>query len=61
MKQKDVYLRVLDATKRSMYSDQTGRFPITSRKGSNKYMMVAVELDGNFIGVETMKQRTTAE
>ena len=52
-KQKDVYLRVFDATKRSMYSDQMGRFPITSHKGS-KYMMVAVELDGNYIDVETM-------
>jgi hypothetical protein len=28
-KHKDVYLRVFDATKKTMYSDQTGRFPIT--------------------------------
>ena len=60
IKKKDVYLRVFDATKRSMYTDQTGQFPIMSRKG-NKYMMVAVELDGNYIDVEVMKQRTTAE
>jgi hypothetical protein len=45
VKNKDVYLRVFD-TKKAMYSDQTGRFPITSARG-HKYIMVAVELDGN--------------
>jgi hypothetical protein len=37
---------VFDATKKLMFSDQTGKFPITSARG-NKYIMVAVELDGN--------------
>ncbi len=46
IKHKDVYLIVFNATKKSMYSDQTGKFPITSARG-NKYIMVAVELDGN--------------
>jgi hypothetical protein len=48
VKHKDVYLTVFDATKKSMFSDQTGKFPITSARG-NKYIMVAVELDGNYI------------
>ncbi|KAL7476769.1 hypothetical protein ACHAW6_002606, partial [Cyclotella cf. meneghiniana] len=59
-KHKDVYLRVFDATKKSMYTDQTGRFPITSSRG-NKYMMVAVELDGNYIDAQPMRARTTKE
>jgi hypothetical protein len=44
--QRHVYLMVFDATKKLMFSDQTGKFPITSARG-NKYIMVAVELDGN--------------
>ncbi len=30
---------VFDATKKSMFSDQAGKFPITSA-GGNKYIMV---------------------
>ena len=30
IKHKDLYLRVFDATKKTMYTNQTGRFPITS-------------------------------
>jgi len=29
IKHKDVYLIVFDATKKSMFSDQTGKFPIS--------------------------------
>jgi hypothetical protein len=57
VKHKDVYLRVFDATKKAMYSDQTGKFPITSSRG-NKYIMVAVELDGNYIDAEPLKSRS---
>jgi hypothetical protein len=39
-----------------MYTDQTGRFPVTSSRG-NKYIMVAVELDGNYIDAEPIKSR----
>ena len=56
VKKKDVYVRVFEATKRSMYTDQTGRFPITSARG-HKYLMVAVELDGNYIDAEPIKTR----
>ena len=39
------------------HSDQTGRFPVTSSSG-NKYIMVLVEVDGNFIDAELMKNET---
>ena len=57
VKHKDVYLMVFDATKKSMFSDQTGKFPITSARG-NKYIMVAVELDGNYIDGEPLQSRS---
>ena len=56
VKQKDVYLRVFDATKKTMFTDQSGPFPIKSRK-NNQYIMVAVELDGNYIDAEPLKTR----
>ena len=43
VKHKDVYLMVFDSTKKSMVSDQMGKFPITLARG-NKYIMVAVEI-----------------
>ncbi len=43
-----------------MYTDQTGRFPITSSRG-NKYQMIAVELDGNYIDAEPLKTRKTKD
>jgi len=51
---------VFDTTKKAMYTDQLGRFPITSA-GGHKYTMVAVELDGNYIDAEPMKSRTAKE
>jgi len=57
VKHKDVYLMVFDATKKSMFSDQTGKFPITSARG-NKYIMVAVESDGNYIDGEPLQSRS---
>jgi hypothetical protein len=57
VKHKDVYLMVFDATKKSMFTDQTGKFPITSARG-NKYFMVAVELDGNYIDGKPLQSRS---
>lgn len=56
-KKRDVYGLVYNATKKSMYSNQTGKFPITSAQG-HKYIMVAVELDGNYINEEAMTTRS---
>jgi hypothetical protein len=57
VKHKDVYLMVFDATKKSMFTDQTGKFSITSAR-RNKYIMVAVELDGNYIDCEPLQSRS---
>jgi hypothetical protein len=56
VKKKDVYLRVFDADKKTMYTDQSGPFPRKSRR-NNQYIMVAVELDGNYIDAEPLKTR----
>jgi hypothetical protein len=39
-----------------MHSNQTGHFPATSSKG-NQYIMVLVEVDGNYIDAEPMKKK----
>ncbi|KAL7478223.1 hypothetical protein ACHAW6_004002 [Cyclotella cf. meneghiniana] len=57
---KDVYEKVFDVTKKAMYSNQTGRFPVTSSLG-HKYFMVAVKLDGNYIDAEAMTSKDTKE
>ena len=56
VKYKYVYLMIFDAPKKSMYSDQTGKFPITSARG-NRYIMVVVEFDGNYIDCEPIQSR----
>ena len=46
--------------KGKIYTDQTGCFPIKSRKG-NKYIMVAYHYDSNTIHTETLKTRSGLE
>ncbi len=53
---KDVYIKIHNASK-TMHSDQMGHFPATSNKG-NQYIMVLVEVDGNYIDTEPMKNKT---
>ncbi len=57
-KMKDIFIKVHHATK-TMHSNQTGCFPATSSRG-NKYIMVFVEVDGNFIDAEPMKDKSEA-
>ena len=45
---------------RKMYSDQTGKFPVTSYKGK-QYVMVVYETTSNNILVEGMRNRTSGE
>ncbi len=40
-----------------MHSNQTGRFPVTSSKGS-QYIMVLVEVNGNNIDAEPMNNKS---
>ena len=56
-KKEDVYIYVFNAHD-TVYTDQTGGFPITSSKG-NKYVMVMCEVDGNYIDAEPMKSKST--
>ena len=37
-----------------MYTDQSGPFPRKSRR-NNQYIMIAVDLDGNYIDAEPLK------
>jgi len=52
----DVYIKI-HMTSETMYTDQPGRFPATSSSG-NQYIMVLVEIDGNYIDAEPMKNRS---
>ena len=52
----DVYIKI-HMTSETMYTDQPGRFPATSSSG-NQYIMVLVEVDGNYIDAKPMKNRS---
>jgi hypothetical protein len=54
-KSRDVYVKIHNAGE-TMHSDQTGRFPATSSRG-NQYVMVLVEVDGNYIDAEPLKSK----
>jgi hypothetical protein len=43
-----------------IHTNQTGAFPHTSQRG-NRYIMVAIHLDANYIFPEPMKNRTEGE
>ena len=43
-----------------MHTDQTGAFPITSKKG-NKYIMILCIIDNNFIMIEAMRNRSSGK
>ena len=55
-KVKDIYIKVHNTTK-IIHTNQTGRFPAISSKG-NQYIMILVEVDGNFIDAEPMKNQS---
>jgi hypothetical protein len=53
-----IYAAVVDADQ--IYTDQTGIFPVISRRG-NVYVMVLYEYDGNEIIAEPIKNNKAAE
>jgi hypothetical protein len=55
-KMHNMYIQIHNATN-TAHSDQTGCFPVISSSG-NKYIMVLVEINGNFIDAEPMKNKT---
>ncbi len=52
----DMYIQIHNANK-TAHSDQTGCFPVTS-SSRNKFIIVLVEVDGNLIDSELMKNKT---
>jgi hypothetical protein len=58
-KHRDFYIQIKEASEFA-YTDQTGRFPVVS-SGGHKYIMVLVEMDGNYIALEPMQSRETSE
>jgi hypothetical protein len=53
-----VYAATIDAGQ--IYTDQTGRFPVVSRK-CNKYIMILYDYDSNAILAQPVKDRTAPE
>jgi hypothetical protein len=58
IKTKYVYAAPIDAAE--IYTDQTGRFPVVSRKG-NKYITIVYDYDSNAILAQNIKYRTATE
>jgi hypothetical protein len=50
----------IDTTTGKIYTDQTGRFPVTSSQG-NQYILVLYDYDTNSILTEPLKNRTGTE
>jgi hypothetical protein len=59
LKMKDIYIKIHNTTK-TMHSNQMGHFPATLSRG-NKYIMVLVEVDGNYIDAEPIKNKSAGE
>ena len=61
VKTKECYFIITPiASTGKIFSDKTGRFPVTSSKG-NKYIMIMYDYDSNIILGEAMKSRTGDE
>jgi len=58
-RQNDLFVHIADLSE-TIHTDQTGGFPYLSQRG-NRYIMVAIHLDANYIFVEAMKNRTEGE
>jgi hypothetical protein len=51
-----MYIKIHNASK-TMHTNQTGHFPAISSSG-NQYIMMVVEVDGNYIDAEPMKNKS---
>ena len=58
-KEHDVFFKIIDL-KETVYTYQTGKFTYLSSKG-NRYIMVAIHVDANYIFMEAMMNRTEAQ
>ena len=55
----DMFVKIIDLEGK-IYTDQTGRFPVTSSRG-HKYLCCAYDYDSNTIHAEPMKTKTGTE
>ena len=57
-----MYAKVVDLwdPKETIYTNQTGAFPVTAQSGA-RYIMVMVTIDGNTILVSSIKNRSDQE
>ena len=55
-KNHDIYVQI-DQVRDTIYTNQTGKFPITSSRG-HKYIMVLCAIDGNVVLAEPMKNKS---
>jgi hypothetical protein len=55
-----VFTAIIDSGTGKIYTDQTGRFPVTSSQG-NKYLFVLYDYDSNAIRAEPIKSRQQDE
>ena len=58
IREKNIYIKVVEVSN-TIYTDQTGRFPVTSSSGH--YIMIMVEIDSNVILAEPMKSKRDDE
>ena len=58
-KHQDIYVKINDA-KETMYTDQTGAFPVTSKIGY-KYIMILCEIENVMIMIDAMQNRSSGE
>ncbi len=58
LKKNDVYIKIFNA-RDTIHTDQTGNLPVTSSRG-NKLVMVLVNVDGNYIDAEPVKDHSDA-
>ena len=58
-KERDVFIKVWDP-KDTIYSDQTGKFPVQSRR-KNNYIMVMCHVDSDSVLAEPMKNKSAKE
>ena len=55
----EFYTKIIEPTGK-VFSDQTGKFPVTSSKG-NKYVMVVYDHDSNAILSEPLKSKSSSQ
>jgi hypothetical protein len=55
----DMYIKIMELAN-NIHSNQTGAFPFTSLRG-NRYMMVAIHVNANYIFCKPMKNKTEGE